>query len=65
VKRTSPGFSAALRLTLWLVGLMVALMTGMLSGYLVISVGYVGSRVVARLRGTGSAPPGLDPGDPA
>lgn len=43
-------FGALLRLTLWSLGLLVSLMTGMVSAYLVLTGVYVGSRVVARLR---------------
>ncbi len=43
-------FSTLLGVTLWLLGLLVALMTGMLSGYLLASVVFVGSKAYARLR---------------
>jgi len=50
VPRNRASFGPALRVVLWLVGLLIALMTGMLSTYLVLTAGYVGSKVVARLR---------------
>lgn len=46
-------FSTLLGVTLWLLGLFVALMTGMLSGYLLASLVFVGSKVYGRLRGLG------------
>lgn len=39
--------------TLWLVGLLVALTTGMLSAYLLVTVVVVGSKAYARLRKVG------------
>jgi len=50
VPPTRRGFRPLLVVTAWLVGLLVALMAGMLSLYLVLSVLYAGSRVFARLR---------------
>ena len=44
------GFRPLLVLTAWLVGLFIAVMTGMLSAYLVLSVLYTGSQVVSKLR---------------
>lgn len=41
---------ALTRLTLWLVGLLVALMTGTLSAYAVLTVLYVASTTLSRLR---------------
>lgn len=52
---TTGRFSAVLTVTLWLTGLLVALLTGMLSAYLLVSVVVVGSRAFARLRSAGEA----------
>ena len=46
-------FGALLGVTLWLAGLLVALMTGMLSGYLLATVVFVGSKAYRRLRRSG------------
>ncbi|NNL31307.1 MAG: hypothetical protein HKO77_09800 [Gemmatimonadetes bacterium] len=46
-------FSTLLGVTLWLLGLFVALMTGMLSGYLLASVVFVGSKAYGRMRALG------------
>lgn len=46
-------FGTLLGVTLWLLGFLVALMTGMLSGYLLATVVFVGSKVYGRLRGPG------------
>lgn len=43
-------FSALLGVTLWLLGLFVALMLGMLSGYLLATIVFVGSKAYGRLR---------------
>lgn len=48
-------FGAMLGVTLWLLGLLVALMTGMLSGYLLASVVFVGSKAYTRLRSAGGS----------
>ena len=48
-------FGALLGVTLWLLGLLVALMMGMLSGYLLASVVFVGSKAYTRLRMAGSS----------
>ena len=45
-----PGFGFLLRLTLWAAGLLVAMMTGMLSVYAVLSALYAGSRIYAQFR---------------
>ena len=45
------GFRPLLGVTLWCLGLLVALMTGMLSAYLVVSGLFVGSKIFARFRG--------------
>lgn len=47
-------FSALLGVTLWLLGLLVALMTGMASGYLLATVVFVGSKAYNRLRARGA-----------
>lgn len=46
-------FTTLLGVTLWLLGLFVALMTGMLSGYLLATVVFVGSKMYGRLRAMG------------
>ena len=46
-------FGALLGVTLWMLGLLLALMTGMLSGYLLASVVLVGAKAYARLRAAG------------
>lgn len=46
-------FGTLLGVTLWLMGLLVALMTGMLSGYLLATVVFVGSKAYGRLRAAG------------
>ncbi len=48
--RSRVEFKAALGVVLWLGGLLVALMAGMLSAYLLVSAVYVGSKVYGRLR---------------
>lgn len=48
-------FGTLLGVTLWLLGLLVALMTGMLSGYLLATVIFVGSKAYGRLRGAGES----------
>lgn len=48
-------FGTMLGVTLWLLGLFVALMTGMLSGYLLATVIFVGSKAYGRLRGAGES----------
>lgn len=55
--RAEGGFRPLLWITLWCLGLLVALMTGMLSAYLVVSAFFVGSKVVARLRGANDGGP--------
>ena len=45
-----PGFAVAVALTVWLGGLLVALMLGMGSAYLVVSSIFVSSRIWARVR---------------
>jgi hypothetical protein len=45
---------ALLGVTLWMVGLFVALVMGMLSAYLLATGVYLGSRVYARLRAAGA-----------
>lgn len=50
---TEGRFGTLLGITLWLLGLLVALMTGMLSGYLLVTAVFVGSKVYGRLRGAG------------
>lgn len=52
----SSRFSALLGVTLWLLGLLVALMTGMLSGYLLATMVFVGSKVYGRMRTLGERP---------
>ena len=47
---TRPGFAAAVGATVWLGGLLVALMLGMGSAYVVVSGVFIGSRVWSRLR---------------
>lgn len=49
-------FSTLLGVTLWLLGLFVALMTGMLSGYLLASLVFVGSKAYGRMRALGTGP---------
>ena len=49
-------FSTLLGVTLWLLGLLVALMTGMLSGYLLATMVFVGSKVYGRMRALGQRP---------
>ncbi len=46
-------FSTLLGVTLWLLGLLIALMTGMLSGYLLATMVFVGSKVYGRMRALG------------
>ncbi|NNF29066.1 MAG: hypothetical protein HKN73_17715 [Gemmatimonadetes bacterium] len=46
-------FSALLGVTLWLLGLLIALMAGMLSGYLLATMVFVGSKVYGRMRALG------------
>ena len=46
-------FRALLGVTLWLTGLLVALMAGMLSGYLLATGVLVGSKVYGRIRAAG------------
>ena len=51
-------------LVLWMAGLVIALLTGNLSLYLILSALYFGSRGLARLRAHGSeSPPELGPGE--
>ena len=45
-----PGFAVAVACTVWLGGLLVALMLGMGSAYLVVSSIFVSSRIWARVR---------------
>ena len=45
-----PGFTLAVGVTVWLGGLLIALMLGMGSAYLVVSGVFLSSRVLARLR---------------
>ncbi|MDE3006599.1 MAG: hypothetical protein ACPGPI_03750 [Longimicrobiales bacterium] len=45
-----PGFAMAVGITVWLAGLLVALMLGMGSAYLVVSGVFLSSRFLARLR---------------
>jgi hypothetical protein len=45
-----PGFAVAVGFTLWLGGLLVALMLGMGSAYTVVSGIFVSSRIWARIR---------------
>ncbi len=45
-----PGFAVAVAFTVWLGGLLVALMLGMGSAYLVVSSIFVSSRIWARVR---------------
>ena len=45
-----PGFVMAVGITVWLAGLLVALMLGMGSAYLVVSGVFLSSRVWTRLR---------------
>ena len=45
-----PGFTVAVGVTVWLGGLLIALMLGMGSAYLVVSGVFLSSRVLARLR---------------
>lgn len=60
-------FKTALAVTLWLVGLLVALAFGMLSAYLIVSGVFVGSKVVKalRARGVDEIRRAIDPGDSA
>lgn len=60
-------FGTLLGVTLWLLGLLVALMMGMLSGYLLATVIFVGSKAYGRLRGAGESEERdkLEPGDRA
>ena len=44
-----PGFGFLLRLTLWGAGLLVAMMTGTLSVFAILSTLYIGSRIYAQL----------------
>lgn len=46
-----PGFAVAVGVTVWLAGLLVALMLGMASAYLVVTGVFASTRVWARLRG--------------
>jgi hypothetical protein len=48
--RALPSYRPLLAVTLWCMGLLVALMLGMLSAYLVVSGLFIGSKVFARLR---------------
>ncbi|MDX1647261.1 MAG: hypothetical protein R3304_08955 [Longimicrobiales bacterium] len=57
---SDPGFRALFWATLWLVGLFVSLMTGMLSGYLVASVVFVGGKAYRRLRSLSAGERGGD-----
>lgn len=50
---TEGRFGTLLGVTLWFVGLLVALMTGMLSGYLLATVVFVGSKAYGRIRSAG------------
>lgn len=45
-----PGFAVAVGVTVWLGGLLIALMLGMGSAYFVVSGVFISSRVWARLR---------------
>lgn len=63
--RTSPrpGFVAAVGVTVWLAGMLVALMLGMGSAYVVVSAVFVGSKAVSRLRaGRAARLTGEEPG---
>jgi hypothetical protein len=61
--RSRVEFKTALGVTLWLGGLLVAMMTGMLSAYLVVTAIYVGSKGYKRLRATaGGSARRLGPG---
>lgn len=62
------------RMTLWAVGLLVSMMTGTLSAYVVLTVVYIGSRTYAQIRRTKARhayalrpadTPSLTPGDEA
>lgn len=48
--RVSPRFRPLLGLTLWATGLLIALMTGSVSAYVVLTGLYAGSRAYAALR---------------
>ena len=51
-RRAEPrkGFAMAVGVTVWLAGLLIALMLGMGSAYVVVSSVFVGSRVWSRVR---------------
>lgn len=50
VASVRPGFAAAVGVTVWLGGLLIALVLGMGSAYFVVSGVFLSSRVWARLR---------------
>jgi hypothetical protein len=61
--RSRVEFKTVLGVGLWLAGLLVALMAGMLSAYLLVTAMYVGSRAYARLRApAGGSTRNLGPG---
>lgn len=55
--RADGGFRPLVGITLWCLGLLVALMTGMVSAYLLVSGLWIGSRIAARVRGSGAGRP--------
>lgn len=61
--RSRVEFKTALGVAVWLGGLLVALMAGMLSAYLVVTAIYVGSKAYARIRSSvGGSARRLGPG---
>jgi len=55
-------FGPALKVTLWLVGLLFALMTGNLAVYLVLTALYFGSKIAGQLRRGGHRDKQLESG---